>query len=228
MPTKAQLIKKGYSGPEDPWEAYKEWLEAGPQTPTPKVEAVPTPTIKWEEPHLTWGNIPHVTKPKIQYTPQMSSMGWQIQMPTYESIPPALPNLTASTGWQYARPYSAAPVYYSPAELRASTGWQYPPQLLQSMFGPNRTIVAGKEERTGGGLRINPGAIWNRYKQIYKKYYEGPMLDFMVSGEEEPAYSPGDYTYAGNGGGGITIKYGGGGTPSSSRNYASTLINWRV
>jgi len=86
-------LDEGYTKPkqqqEDPWEAYRKWLEAGPQ----KVEQDPY-KVTWEEPHLTYGNIPvpQVAKPptpnivspfETAYTP--------LPRPATQAYTPAVP-----------------------------------------------------------------------------------------------------------------------------------------
>jgi hypothetical protein len=211
---------------------YEDREEAYYRPPTPKIESVPTP--EFIEPDITWGNIPKpkptTIEPQVRlYREPSASGGWVAASPSYPRITTQMPaQPISSTGWQYPREYSAAPVYFSPAELRASTGWQYPRELIQEYFGANRTLQVTEPKKSG--LSVDWAGIWNRYLELYKKYYEGPTFDFAIQGPQEELYEPEQYvpqyeyaetpTY--------TIRYGGGGTPSSSRNYASNLINWRV
>jgi hypothetical protein len=201
-PTPKVIIKPQETRPVyvDPWEAYREYLRAGRQIPA----------------------ISRVTAP---YREQLSSQGWRFDMPTYTGGGPIIPGLSASTGWQYARPYSAAPVYFSPAEQRASMGWRHgktPAQIYEEMRGMSGLEPSGVTSGTGG---VHPRSL----KELYSRWRQSPksLYDYMIE-EEEPVYGPEQY-YAGGDGGGITIRYGGGGgSPSSRRDYASTLINWRV
>ena len=92
-------------------------------------------------------------------------------------------------------------------------------------------IFAGEPTDTSRQWSFDWRGMLENYKRIFKKYYEGPTFDFAITGGTEDLYQPTDYTYAAGGygePGEITIRYGGGGTPSSQRNYSSNLINWRV
>jgi hypothetical protein len=224
---------------------YEDREEAYYRPPTPKIEAVPTP--QFVEPDITWGNIPKPKPPGYTmtrdeairrglYTPTLPAgkyyepvenipRRWINPTPgTYSGGPPTASYATDpyNTWLNISAESAMREMYY-----RGPEWFRRGANLARNILGATGLI---SEEPKKSGLSVDWAGLWRNYVNIYKKLYQGPIFDFVIQGPQEPLYEPEQYvpqyeyaetpTY--------TIRYGGGGTPSSSRNYASNLINWRV
>ena len=226
-------ISPGIGGGEEEREMnfYEEREEAYYRPPTPIIAPAPAPSIipiipRGEPPY----NIPIVRRPPTPTGPGERGEGVFQRLP-FEAFAPLQPLNIANIP---TAPYieREQQIREQAANILGNTlrsvfsGVAPPPQDIYEAS----LIFAGKQRDLSKQWSFDWRGMLENYKRIFKKYYEGPTFDFAITGPEaEMAYSPEEYTptyeydiptY--------TISYGGGGTPSSRRDYSSNLINWRV